>query len=641
MVMKKVFLMVFCLSLVACACLFTFSVTSTFAQSDPIGRHYASPIALVTPGSELDVSMGQPEVLDINGDGRDDVAFSGLGEHVDDPAPLYIWTSNEAGSMVNSTPVLIEGSVPVEDRGFRQIIPADFNGDGRLDLFLESSGPEPDCGPNYCFPGGQNSLLLSDSDGKLTDVTTTHLPEYLDFSHGCSVADFDGDGDVDIWVNNLGTGVTQYPTVAYLMHNDGEGHFTVVADLVNEDSLENDGIPVVGRSPILPEGTYRQGSWSKAIDVDGDGDMDLQLCRSGHADPLAPAGLAFVNRLLVNDVEGHFDIFPGESWPSLGCRASPHQPDPEACKYEPYSPFTEDAQVYDLNLDGLDDMLLHQGYEGVKFPTVQVLISNGDGTFRDESTERYPEGFNLDSEFQLHDLDGDGHKDMFSSINFEWIDIRINDGEGYFRRLAEDWVVMPDWNWVVLDVDGDGGTDFLNDTYLGYFLSKMNLPYGAVLDGTPEDDRLIGGAHDNVYRGLEGNDVLDGGLGDDELEGGKGSDSLIGGKGRDTYILSAEDLAGQDQIVDKQGKDTLKFADFGLERVANTSQDVDGNLLLEFTDGGFLTVVWHFSNNGHEIELLEAGDCTYRISKDPGFTNGPVQDILGGCILFTDSFEGQ
>ncbi len=39
---------------------------------------------------------------------------------------------------------------------------------------------------------------------------------------------------------------------------------------------------------------------------------------------------------------------------------------------------------------------------------------------------------------------------------------------------------------VVLDVDGDGGTDFLIDSYLGFFLSKMNLPYGAVLDGTEQ-----------------------------------------------------------------------------------------------------------------------------------------------------------
>jgi len=127
---------------VAVACLIALSVNLSFAQeSDPIGRHYASPIDLLLPEPEQNFYMSQPEVLDINGDGRDDVAFSELGDHVDDPAPLYIFTSNEAGSMENSTHVLIEGAVPVEDRGFFQIFPVDFNGDGRVDLFLVASGP--------------------------------------------------------------------------------------------------------------------------------------------------------------------------------------------------------------------------------------------------------------------------------------------------------------------------------------------------------------------------------------------------------------------------------------------------------------------------------------------------------------------
>jgi hypothetical protein len=612
---------------VAIAYLFALSVTSSFAQSDPIGRHYANPTLL--PLDSEGIQMSQPEVLDINGDGRDDVAASMINEdNMNDPASLYIWTSNEAGSMENSTPVLIEGAVPVEDGGYRQIIPADFNGDGRLDLFLESQGPEPDCPPELpeCWPGGQNSLLLSDNDGKLTNVTTTHLPEYMDFSHGSSVADFDGDGDVDIWVNSVGGGTIIYPTFAYLMHNDGEGHFTVVADLFNEGSPENDGIPVVGRSPILPEGTYRQGLWSIAIDVEGDGDMDLQLTRSFEADQSTnPWVFTYVNRLLVNDGTGRFDLLPGDSYPSVGCSVSPDQPDPEACKYD-VLPYTHHALVYDLNLDGLDDMLLNTDYEGVKLPNLQVLISNGDGTFRDESSDRYPSVF-PPGEFQLHDLDGDGHKDLFSDVNFGTSDIRINDGEGYFRRLADDWVVPIDWNWIVLDVDGDGGTDFLFDSYLGFFLSKMNLPYGAVLDGTAEDDRLIGGAHDNVYRGLAGNDVLDGGLGDDELDGGEGNDELIGGKGNDTYVYHASDLDDHDTISDKAGFDQLKFDGFNVGEVANAMQDGEGNLAINFSDGGSLTIEGHFQQGVYGVESLMVGGETLPLSRDPSFMAGSIQEL--------------
>ena len=56
-----------------------------------------------------------------------------------------------------------------------------------------------------------------------------------------------------------------------------------------------------------------------------------------------------------------------------------------------------------------------------------------------------------------------------------------------------------------------------------------------------------------------------------------------------------------------------------------------------------MTVVWHFdpSNSNYGLEYLKVGDSCYEISKDPSFTNGPVQDILEDCILFADGFEGQ
>ena len=297
-----------------------------------------------------------------------------------------------------------------------------------------------------------------------------------------------------------------------------------------------------------------------------------------------------------------------------------------------------------MNLDGLDDMLLHQTVwwgenDELEGTTIQVLISNGDGTFRDESSKRYPhEPEESLTEFQLHDLEGDGHKDLFSSGQ-ENEDIRINDGEGYFRRLDVDWVEIPSRPFVVLDVDGDGGSDFLIYNHEGYTLAKMNLPYGAVLDGTEGNDRLIGGAHEKTYRGLEGDDVLDGGLGDDSLNGGPGNDELIGGKGNDSYALYATDLTGSDTILDKSGNDTIRFTDFGLDRVQLATNTAAGDLLLSFDTGGQLTVLQHFKNNSYQVERLEAGDCAYRISGDPSFVSGPITDLLGDCIIFDSGFE--
>lgn len=74
-------------------------------------------------------------------------------------------------------------------------------------------------------------------------------------------------------------------------------------------------------------------------------------------------------------------------------------------------------------------------------PMLQLLISNGDGAFSDETDSRYPaDPVDHLGDFQLHDLDNDGHLDLFSNVNFAYTDIRINDGEGFFRPLANDWL---------------------------------------------------------------------------------------------------------------------------------------------------------------------------------------------------------
>jgi hypothetical protein len=97
------------------------------------------------------------------------------------------------------------------------------------------------------------------------------LPALSDFSHGSSIADFDGDGDIDIWVNNLGGSPLYDPEFSYLMFNDGSGSFSVVADISQEWET-----PIVGRNGILPDGSLG-AFWSFSVDAEGDGDMDLGL----------------------------------------------------------------------------------------------------------------------------------------------------------------------------------------------------------------------------------------------------------------------------------------------------------------------------------------------------------------------------
>jgi len=330
--------------------------------------------------------------------------------------------------------------------------------------------------------------------------------------------------------------------------------------------------------------------------------------------------------VLLNDGSGSFDMPETGSFPSpdsyLGDRI-------------------QHALVKDITGDGLDDVLLHQSRTDFTDPALQLLISNGDGTFRDETDARHPAGpVNSLSDFQLHDLDNDGHLDLFSNIDFARAEVRINDGEGFFRPLAEDWLLGLDWNWIVLDVDGDGGTDFLADQWYGLTLHKMTAPYGPNLHGTEADDRLVGGAHDNVFSGLAGNDLLDGGLGNDWLIGGAGDDMLIGGKGEDGYGLLLADTSDRDEIIDKLGVDRLRFVGFGLDQVAQVSNSGPGDLLISFASGGSVLVRNHFSSEDHRIEWLQTDDRLYRISDDSSFQTGEIGELISDDVIFLGGFEG-
>jgi Ca2+-binding RTX toxin-like protein len=86
-------------------------------------------------------------------------------------------------------------------------------------------------------------------------------------------------------------------------------------------------------------------------------------------------------------------------------------------------------------------------------------------------------------------------------------------------------------------------------------------------------DRVYGGATDEVFDGLDGDDELDGGAGIDTLKGGAGNDVLKGGQGRDQldggigadYLDGGEGDdwlnggIGDDQYYDAEGHNTFVF----------------------------------------------------------------------------------
>ena len=87
--------------------------------------------------------------------------------------------------------------------------------------------------------------------------------------------------------------------------------------------------------------------------------------------------------------------------------------------------------------------------------------------------------------------------------------------------------------------------------------SESNKHGGLDIDGTDDDDVLIGSNGPDHSRGRGGNDVICGKKGDDHLEGGDGRDHLKGGRGDDE--LEGDD--GSDALRGGPGDDSLYGGD--------------------------------------------------------------------------------
>ena len=170
-------------------------------------------------------------------------------------------------------------SVAAGDRPYtvhpREVLLADFNGNGMTDVFIADHGYDADP-----FPGWSNQLLLWTAEG-YRDATDQLPEDPTGFTHNAAVGDVDGDGDgdVDILVANNGG---QFIAGPYFLLNDGHASFSANTSKLPE--ILRPGSPNDDRRP-----------WAAEIaDLDGDGYQDLLLgrraptCRANHSFTGAP-----------------------------------------------------------------------------------------------------------------------------------------------------------------------------------------------------------------------------------------------------------------------------------------------------------------------------------------------------------------
>ncbi len=189
----------------------------------------------------------------------------------------------------------------------------DADGDGDQDLYIASGGYQ-DFNPHDLLL--QDRLYLNDGEGNFT-FSEGALPQMFVSKSSVAPADFDGDGDQDLFVGGRVI-PGQYPVApqSFLLENDGTGKFTdviaeklpelqqagMITDAVWED-LNADGLPdLITAGEYMPirvflnEGGQKfseatdqyferplSGLWNRLLlaDFDNDGDMDVVAANFG------------------------------------------------------------------------------------------------------------------------------------------------------------------------------------------------------------------------------------------------------------------------------------------------------------------------------------------------------------------------
>ncbi len=433
-------------------------------------------VALALRSGSTNAYAHEFAIADFNGDGKLDITLCYFLYPLEDRAvPTRLLLGDGTGGFTDATTTLFAGQPPVTVHG-RQIVVADFNGDGRADAFFADHGY--DATP---FPGARNGLILSSGATGLINATS-RLPTLTDFSHSATAGDVDGDGDIDLYIGNYNGGTEE---ASYFLINDGAASFT----------LSRAGLPA-----DVVAGNYNSPT-CLLFDADGDGDLDLLLTPNETQTQNA--------RLLNNDGKGNFTTQSSFAMPKNGSSES-----------------VIDAKAVDLNRDGKLDLVMTTVVDLFKPGTTQIWMNNGQGGFTNETATRLPIQVTEDwyTRTQVVDLNGDGYVDLLASTSHKQAAF-LNDGSGRFVQLPEGWLNVTQYDRLeAADINGDGRMDVV--AWRGVWDGAERLTVhlgsdaGTTNSGSALADALIGDARSETLNGLTGNDVVFGGAGDDTLNGG-------------------------------------------------------------------------------------------------------------------------
>jgi hypothetical protein len=159
----------------------------------------------------------------------------------------------------------------------RGVAAADFDGDGDIDLYFSNALPNTDPFNPSLFPPKKLKNFYI-NEGNETFANEYRGISWTGFVQGVTAVDIDGDGDIDIAEARWTP-----PSTIYL--NDGTGHFSDA-----------------GGAMGLPQTLGVRDGGMTFGDVDNDGDLDLALIRAGNVDVYINTGIIFeLKQMIVPD----------------------------------------------------------------------------------------------------------------------------------------------------------------------------------------------------------------------------------------------------------------------------------------------------------------------------------------------------
>lgn len=289
----------------------------------------------------------------------------------------------------------------LQQSDYSGISAADYDGDGDLDLY-------------FTRHGGANILYRNDGNWNFVNVSSASGTNNVGYGMGTAWADCNGDGWPDLYVANR-TGFFGSTVNNVFFENNGDGTFTERAAVL--------GINRPGDPTLL----------AAFLDYDGDGWSDLYLGTDKGSGPL------YTNHMFRNTGNGFQDVTQ-----QTGTEANVD------CMGIAFG---------DINRDGLMDLFL----TNIDIGHV-LLVQEEPGSFVDRSVESGMQAFRIGWGTLFFDFDNDTWEDVFICHTLAPNSLFRNTGSFPLVDIAPEMgVATPDSSYTVVegDIDGDGDLDLV------------------------------------------------------------------------------------------------------------------------------------------------------------------------------------